>query len=344
MVLPRSLADYLSPGRGQTELAEAVAACVLRIANAATRLSTIIERGSLNENLAAEGTDNFQGETQKRLDIIANDEIIRAAREAPVAVLLSEELQDPLVLDQSKPLALAIDPLDGSSNIGVNSAIGTIFSILPANANDLAGSFLQPGNHQLAAGHVIYGAQTQFVLTLGKGTVVFTLDPQKGEFFQTGTATVAPHTSEFAINASNYRHWPDGLRNYVNDCLAGTEGPLEKDYNMRWLGAVVGEVHRILLRGGIYIYPADRRQGYGEGRLRLVYEGNPIAFLIEQAGGAATDGQNRIIDLKPHAPHQRTGLCFGTKEEVKRVARYLATPNEEPSPLFGHRGLFRVKG
>lgn len=339
-----SLAEYLISRVAEAGRSDTVNETVLHVASAAAELSTLIGRGSLEEDLAAGCGNNVQGEVQKRLDVIANDEIMKAAREAPVAVLLSEEINDPVIFDQNKPIALAVDPLDGSSNIEVNAAIGTIFSLLPANSADPASSFLQPGRNQLAAGCVIYGPQTRLALTLGSGTTLFTLDREKGEFFQTGIATIAPQTSEFAINASNYRHWTDGIRCYVNDCLAGEEGPLGKDYNMRWLAAVAGEAQRILARGGIFIYPPDKRNGYGEGRLRLIYEGNPIAFLIEQAGGDATDGQRRILDLEPQTVHQRTGLCFGASEEVARLARYLAMPVEDSPPLFGRRGLFIVKG
>jgi len=251
-----SLADYLfSTEAGRSD---AVVETVLRIARAAVELSTLIGRGSPEDDIAAGCGSNIQGEMQKRLDIIANDEIIRAAREAPVAVLLSEEIKHPVILDQNKPIALAFDPLDGSSNIEVNGAIGTIFSLLPADSGNPVSSFLQPGHNQLAAGCVIYGPQTRLALTLGSGTTLFTLDREKGEFFQSGIARIAPQTSEFAINVSNYRHWADGIRNYVNDCLAGEEGPLGKDYNMRWLAAVVGEAYRILIRGGIFMYPPDR--------------------------------------------------------------------------------------
>jgi fructose-1,6-bisphosphatase I len=200
---------------------------------------------------------------------------------------------------------------------------------------------LQPGLKQFAAGYVLYGAQTQLVLTTGDGTVVFTLDPTRGEYIKTGNLEIGRQSAEFAINMSNYRHWDDGVRNYIDDCLKGVEGPLGKNYNMRWLAAVMAEAHRILHRGGIFIYPPDKRESYGKGRLRLVYEANPIAFLIEQAGGHATDGLNRILELVPHSPHQRTGLVFGSTEEVTRLGGYLSRGADSTSPLFGQRGLFR---
>jgi fructose-1,6-bisphosphatase I len=330
-----TLESYASAKAPPPGVAETISA----IAKAAAALSKRISRGSLGGNLSATLGTNIQGEAQKQLDVFANDTITDALRSAPVAALLSEEIEAPTVFDAGKPVAVAIDPLDGSSNIEVNAPIGTIFAMLPARADDPAAAFLAPGHRQLAAGHVIYGAQTEFALTLGGGTEFFTLDGDT--FVHSGTASVAPQSAEFAVNMSNYRHWDDAVRHFVDDCLDGADGPMATDYNMRWLGAVVGEVHRILRRGGLYLYPADHRASTRSGRLRLVYEANPIAFLIEQAGGAATDGVTRILDLVPQAPHQRSGLIFGSEGEVRRVGEYIARDSNAKPPLFAQRGLFR---
>jgi fructose-1,6-bisphosphatase I len=332
-----SLEEYLAGA--DTEAA--IAATVVAIAKATVGLSVRISRGSLDGHLAATLGTNIQGEDQKHLDVVAHDAVIDALRPAPVAAVLSEESDEPEILDLTKPLAVAVDPLDGSANIDINAPIGTIFSVLPANPEHPAAAFLQPGSAQVAAGYVIYGAQTQLALTTGKGTHLFTLDRATGTYFLTHPATVGEQTTEFAINLSNYRHWDDAIRHFVDDCLDGDEGPLGKNYNMRWLAAVAGEAHRILQRGGLFLYPVDRRAGYRNGRLRLVYEANPIAMLMEQAGGAAIDGHVRIMDIVPKTPHQRTGLIFGSAAEVRRLGSYVSRGSHAHSPLFGQRGLFR---
>jgi fructose-1,6-bisphosphatase I len=244
-------------------------------------------------------------------------------------------------------LLVAIDPLDGSSNIDANVSIGTIFSVLPAptGASSIdARAFLQPGTNQLAAGYALYGPQTMLVLTLGAGTHVFTLDRTRDTFRLTAAhLSIPPVTREFAINASNQRHWDEPIRIYVDDCLRGAEGPRGQDFNMRWIASMVAEAHRVLTRGGIYLYPADGRYGYSRGRLRLLYEASPIASLIEQAGGAASTGHGRILELEPRSLHERVPLLFGSREEVARLDRYHLDPHPigERSPLFGRRGLFR---
>ena len=226
-------------------------------------------------------------------------------RHAPVALYASEELEQPVLLDKDAPLAIAIDPLDGSSNIDTNVSIGTIFSLLPATGApdaDPAASFLQAGANQLAAGFFIYGPQLALVLSLGSGTHVFVLSTRLGTFVQAyESRIIPPRTQEFAINAANYRHWDEAVRLYVDDCLKGCEGPREKDFNMRWIASLVADCYRILMRGGVFLYPGDQRKGYHQGRLRLVYEANPIAFLIEQAGGAATDTVSRILEIAARA-------------------------------------------
>jgi fructose-1,6-bisphosphatase I len=254
----------------------------------------------------------------------------------------SEEMKTPVALKSAGSIAVAMDPLDGSSNIDTNVSVGTIFSVLPA-ADDH--TFHQRGSAQLAAGYVIYGPLCALVLTLGEGAAIFTLDPLAREFrLTTARVTIAPASNEYAINASNYRHWQEGVRAYIDDCIAGSDGPRGANVNMRWIASLVAECHRILARGGVFLYPADARKGYSRGRLRLTYEANPIAFLIEQAGGQAIDGGRRILDILPATLHQRTPLMFGSSGEIERIARYKADPNTlfERSPLFGRRGLLRV--
>lgn len=324
----------------------AIAEVVQAIADTAVTLSEIIAQGPLAGALGAVVGDNVDGDAQKALDVRANDLFLEALRHAPVAVFGSEENERPVVLKHDAPLAVAIDPLDGSSNIDTNVSIGTIFSILPVTAGESPElALLQPGANQLAAGFVIYGPLTALVLTLGQGTQIFTLDRKTGGFVLTRTDVQIPAgKAEYAINASNYRHWDEPVRLYIDDCLSGAEGPRGRNFNMRWIASLVAEVFRILSRGGIFLYPRDDRPGYQHGRLRLVYEANPIAFVVEQAGGAATDGEHRVLDIAPQQLHQRVPLVFGARDKVERVARYHKEPHAiaERSPLFGRRGLFRV--
>jgi fructose-1,6-bisphosphatase I len=308
----------------------------------AAEIARRIGFGTLLGQLGAAVGGNSDGDEQKELDVWANDRMVDALRGANVASVASEELKTPVHLKSGGTLAVAMDPLDGSSNIDTNVSVGTIFSILPA-ADDQ--TFHQPGTAQLASGYVIYGPQCALVLTLGEGTAVFTLDPETRVFrLTTERVTIQPESNEYAINASNYRHWSEGVRAYIDDCIAGADGPRGANVNMRWIASLVAECHRILARGGVFLYPRDARKGYGKGRLRLLYEANPIAFLIEQAGGSAIDGQRRILDIVPTALHQRTPLIFGSADEIERIARYKADPNTiyERSPLFGRRGLLRV--
>jgi fructose-1,6-bisphosphatase I len=285
---------------------------------------------------------NADGDMQTKLDVWANDQMVDALGAAGAASVLSEELREPLALDPNGSIAIAIDPLDGSSNIDTNVSIGTIFSLLPAKDD---ATYSQPGRAQIGAGYVIYGPQCAMVLTLGEGTDIFTLDPETREFhLTTPKVRICQNSNEYAINASNYRHWSEGIRAYIDDCLAGTEGPRGANVNMRWVASLVAECHRILARGGVFLYPRDARKGYEKGRLRLLYEASPIAFLVEQAGGKAFDGFTRILDIVPDAPHQRTPLIFGSAGEIDRIAIYKADPSTmfERSPLFGRRGLLRV--
>jgi fructose-1,6-bisphosphatase I len=332
-----------------TEIGRDLISVIHRIAKTAIGISDIVALGCLGGTLAAEcGTANADGDLQRELDIIANARFTDALRTAPVAIVASEEFDEPTVLKAQAPLAVAIDPLDGSSNIDTNISIGTIFSILRANpqgATRPLDAFLQPGSAQLAAGFVIYGPQTALVLSLGRGVRIFILDRARETFrLAIDEVAVLPTASEFAINASNQRHWDAAVQAYIGDCLQGTDGPREKDFNMRWIASLVAEAYRILRRGGVFLYPADRRRGYQNGRLRLVYEANAIAFLMEQAGGAATDCVSRILDIRPTSLHQRTPFVFGSAEKVARIARYHTEPDSsaDRSPLFARRGLLRA--
>lgn len=325
------------------------AARVLRaVATTAVEMSGLIGLGRLYGQLgASRASTNADGDVQKELDVLANEMFVGAFRRAPVAAVASEEMSAPLVLDSAGPLAVAIDPLDGSSNIDANASIGTIFSILPVltEANAAEAHFLQPGRLQIAAGFVIYGPQTSIVFALGSGqTQIFTLDHRAGRFHQAISAPVIERESaEYAINASNYRHWEAPVRAFIDDCEQGTEGPLKRDHNMRWTGSLVADTYRILLRGGIFLYPGDQRAGYDHGRLRLLYEANPIALIVERAAGIATDGVHPILDIVPSAIHARVPLVFGSAGPVGLVARYHSDPQfSERAPLFGKRGLMRL--
>jgi fructose-1,6-bisphosphatase I len=327
----------------------AVAASVRRLALTAVEIRSTINQGALGKAFSGNhGSKNADGDAQKALDVLADDMFLQSMRQVPVALYGSEELAHPAVLDPRAPLALAIDPLDGSSNIDTNVSIGTIFSILPVVGepdSEPGASFFQKGDRQLAAGFFIYGPQLALVLTLGSGTHAFVFSARLGTFVQAYESIVIPDRShEFAINTANYRHWDEAVQLYVDDCLKGSEGPRERDFNMRWIASLVAESYRILMRGGVFLYPGDRRKGYGDGRIRLVYEANPIAFLIEQAGGGATDTAGRILDLTPKSMHQRVPLVFGSAREVTRITRYHTEPSNigERAPLFSKRGLFRV--
>jgi fructose-1,6-bisphosphatase I len=339
--LPEHLAAW-SAGRDDRA---AVAATLAAIAAAAAALSAVIAQGPLAGDFGRVQGPSRDGDGQKALDLHANDLFVAHLRAAPVAVVASEEVAEVVVLQAGAPLAVAIDPLDGSNNIGVNAPMGTLFSLLPvARAGLPAMAFLAPGSRQLAAGFVLYGPHTAMVLTLGEGVHIFTLDRHEGVFVLTQEAVrIPPGRREYAINASNGRHWPLAIRAFVEECVAGAEGPRGVDYNMRWLGAVVAEAYRIFVNGGIYLYPGDARPGYRRGRLRLLYEANPIALLMEQAGGTATDGYGRILDLVPSDIHEHVPLIFGSPDKVERVMELYAAsvPQAGQRPLFAARGLFK---
>jgi len=304
------------------------------VARACKSISQAVNKGALGGVLGTAGSENVQGEVQKKLDIIANEVLIEANEwGGHLAAMASEEMDSIYAVPNRYPQGeylLLFDPLDGSSNIDVNVSIGTIFSVLkkrhddpnviePISEND----FLQPGSQQVAAGYCVYGPQTTLVLTVGDGVAMFTLDREQGSFVLTQENVQIPaDTKEFAINMSNMRHWDEPVKRYIDECLQGKEGPRAKDFNMRWIASMVADVHRILTRGGVFMYPWDKREPNKPGKLRLMYEANPMSWLIEQAGGAATNGRQRILDIQPTQLHERVSVILGSKNEVERVTSY----------------------
>ncbi len=343
-MIGQSLKAYLAT-HDDSEIANAVAAAVSIIAETGVALSATIANGPLGAKFAEkDGETNADGDAQRGLDLLADDRFLTALSHSPVGLYASEELNQPVLIDANRPLALAIDPLDGSSNIDTNVSIGTIFSIRPFSGDRMA-PFLSNGRNQLAAGFLIYGPQLALVLTVGKGTQIFIYSPIAGDFLLSNAKCEIPvKRPEFAINASNYRHWEEPVRLYFDDCLKGGHGPREAEFNMRWIASLVAETYRILMRGGAFLYPGDRRRGYAKGRLRLVYEAHPIAMLIEQAGGLATDTIDPVLDIAPTELHQRVPLVFGSAAEVRRIGRYHTMSSEMPdrAPLFAKRTLFQA--
>ncbi len=300
------------------------------VARACKRIAIAVGKGALGNALGSAGTENVQGETQKKLDVLSN-EILLQANEwgGHLAALASEEMEDPHPIPHRYPKGeylLVFDPLDGSSNIDVNISVGTIFSVLrcPEGVTEPdEQAFLQAGTRQVAAGYTVYGSSTVLVLTLGDGVYQFTLDREQGSFLLTGSRLQIPaDTGEFAINMSNLRHWEAPMQRYIEELLAGKTGPRERDFNMRWVASMVADVHRIMTRGGIFIYPRDLKDPSKPGKLRLMYEANPMSFIVEQAGGAATTGRARILEVEPEKLHQRVPVFLGSKNEVERVTRY----------------------
>ncbi len=299
------------------------------VARACKRISQAVSKGALGDVMGSAESENVQGEMQKKLDIIANEVLIEANEwGGHLAAMASEEMEGIYVVPNRYPQGeylLMFDPLDGSSNIDVNVSIGTIFSVLvkPEGAGVSEQDFLQAGNKQVAAGYCVYGPQTTLVLTVGDGVAVFTLDREQGSFILTEEDLRVPEdTKEFAINMSNQRHWAAPVTHYIDECMQGRDGARGKDFNMRWVGSMVADVHRILTRGGIFMYPWDKREPDKAGKLRLLYEANPMSWLIEQAGGAATNGKQRIMDITPTKLHERVSVFMGSKNEVERVTRY----------------------
>ena len=332
---------------------------ILDVATACKRIARTVAFGELGSVLGnAESTGepggivNVQGETQKKLDVVGNDTFLRLTEwGGHLAGMASEEMAEPYQLPPQCPKGkylLVFDPLDGSSNIDVNVSVGSIFSVLRAavpGRDAVLADFLQPGSRQVAAGYALYGPTTMLVLTVGKGVNGFTLDPSFGDFILTHPQLKVPEdTGEFAINASNSRFWEPPVKRYVDECLAGKTGPRGRDFNMRWIASMVAEAHRILIRGGVFLYPRDSKDPAMPGRLRLLYEANPIGFIIEQAGGRASTGRLPMLNVQPASLHQRIGLVFGSKNEVERIERYHAEPasGELIDPLFNERSLFRT--
>jgi len=326
-----------------------LAALLVDVAAVVKAISAAVGKGPLLGLASLAGSENLQGEAQKKLDLVADELFARGVEwSGLVGALASEERDDVHFIDGDGPLALVFDPLDGSNNLDMNLPVGSIFSVLALPGGDRApGAVLQPGHRQLAAGYAIYGPSTQVVITVGRGTHGFTLDREIGNFVLTHPGIRIPEeASDYLINASNRRFWEPPVTRYVDECKAGKEGPRGRDFNTRWVASMVADVHRILLRGGIYMYPRDQKEANREGRLRLLYEANPIGFILEQAGGRASTGRQPVLGVKPSALHQRIGFVFGSKHEVERIERYHAeydagTDKPYSSPLFNERSLYR---
>jgi fructose-1,6-bisphosphatase I len=316
----KTLEQYLHDARAPEDLK----LLLLQIASICAEISGQIRLGALAGVHGEAGTGNVQGEKQKKLDVIANELFVQGMSKSRVVCgLASEEMDHAVDVPGGARLLAAFDPLDGSSNIDVNVSIGSIFSVLPAptDARPIQDEdFLIPGSEQLVAGYAIYGPSTELVITVGQGVYCFTLDPKQGIWFQTkGPMRIPEETQEFAINASNARHWYPPIQCYVNELLAGRTGPRGKDFNMRWIASMVADVHRIFCRGGVFLYPADRREPDKPGKLRLLYEANPMALLVREAGGKSTNGTEDILSIQPSALHQRVAVVTGASDEVDRV-------------------------
>lgn len=328
-------------------------ALLIDVAAAVKTISAMVAKGALSGHHGALDSTNVQGEVQKKLDVLTNEAILHHCEwGGQLAGMASEEMDEPYRIPDGYPRGrylLVFDPLDGSSNSDVNVSVGTIFSIFsrPTAGDAELADYLRPGSEQLCAGYAIYGPSTMMVLTLGTGTHGFTLDRESGNFILTHADIRVPEdTREFAINTSNERFWEPPVQRYVAECKAGKTGVRGADFNMRWIASMVAEVHRILMRGGIFMYPKDSKDPSKPGRLRLLYEANPMAMLIEQAGGAASTGRGRIVEVLPDALHQRVPVILGSKNEVERLERYhrdYDDGSDRPfvSPLFAERSLFR---
>jgi len=318
-----NLSQFLQQQTGN--LTPELAQVISTIAATCQTIDQALQKGALAGVLGSAQHENVQGEEQKKLDVISNNYLIDALKIHPqVGGLASEELDEFTPAQENGKYLVLFDPLDGSSNIDINMCVGTIFSILPAkNAVTQAEDFMQAGNQQVAAGYVLYGPSTMLALTVGAGTVFFTFDPETQQFLLTSeNIQVAVDTKEYAINSSNQRHWENPVKRYIEELLAGKTGPREKDFNMRWVACMVGDIHRILCRSGIFMYPYDIKDPKKAGRLRLMYEANPMSMLIEQAGGASTTGRVRILDIEPTDLHQRVPVIIGSKNEVDLVTGY----------------------
>ena len=325
-----------------------LAALLVDVAAVVKAISAAVGKGPLVGLASLAGSENAQGESQKKLDLLADELFARGVEwSGLVGALASEEREEVHFVEGKGRLALVFDPLDGSNNLDVNLPVGSIFSVLALPETDRGSTaVLQPGSRQLAAGYAIYGPSTQIVITVGRGTHGFTLDREIGNFVLTHPDIRVPEEgSDYLINASNRRFWEPPIRRYVDECKAGKEGPRGRDFNTRWVASIVADVHRVLLRGGIYLYPRDQKESNREGRLRLLYEANPMAMIIEQAGGAASTGRGRILNVQPERIDQRVPVILGSRAEVARVERYhqeFDRGEDKPysSPLFGERSLF----
>ncbi|MDP8986115.1 MAG: class 1 fructose-bisphosphatase [Pseudomonadota bacterium] len=348
-----TLSKFLIQQLSGIEGANDLGALLVDVAAAVKAISAMTAKGALGGFLGELGSKNVQGETQQTLDVLANEVMLRSCEWGGlVAGMASEELQDPYAVPDEYSRGrylLVFDPLDGSSNTDVNVSVGTIFSVLRHDKPErpVVGDFLQAGLQQVAAGYAIYGPATMLVITLGKGTHGFTLDREIGNFILTHPNLLIPaDTSEFAINTSNARFWEPPVHRYVAECQAGNTGDRGRDFNMRWIASMVAEVHRILMRGGVFMYPKDTKDRSKPGRLRLLYEANPMSLLVEQAGGRASTGNQRLLAVTPEALHQRVPLILGSRNEVERIERYHAehasgTDRPYSSPLFNERSMFR---
>lgn len=318
------LDEFLAAYSRKYNLAENLFSVVQSIVQACVQINSAVRLGALAGAYGDAESINVQGEKQKKLDVIAHKLLLKQLRDHPyVAGCASEEEAQFINFHRQAPYLVLFDPLDGSSNIDINISVGTIFSVLPKGQGQLTEqNFLQIGRNQLVAGYVIYGPQTILAITFGQEVTLFTLDSQ-GQFVLTREQVEVPvDTQEFAINASNYRYWEGSVRAYIDELLAGAEGSRAKNYNMRWVASMVAEVHRILTRGGIFLYPRDNRRNYQNGKLRLLYEANPMSLLIESAGGMASDGMHDILSIQPTALHQRTPVILGAKEEVEKMTNW----------------------
>lgn len=315
-----TLANYLNDHATNPALKDVITT----VTDVGKTISQLLRKGALADILGEAGNQNVQGEDQKKLDVLANDLLLEAlAKNAHCAGVASEELDDATPANADGSLLVLFDPLDGSSNIDINMAVGTIFSILPYERQGQISEnsdYLQAGNKQLAAGYLLYGTSTVLALTIADNVVMFSLDPDTGDYVLIeDNVQIAADTSEYAINASNYRYWRAPMQQYIDELIAGETGVRGRDFNTRWVAAMVGDVHRILCRGGLFTYPFDTKYANKAGKLRLMYEANPMSLLIERAGGAATDAVNRILDIEPTDIHQRVPVVLGSKNEVDYV-------------------------
>jgi len=315
-----TLADYLN----QHATSPALNDVITTITDVGKTISQLLRKGALADILGEAGNQNVQGEDQKKLDVLANDLLLDAlAKNAHCAGVASEELDDATPANNDGSLLVLFDPLDGSSNIDINMAVGTIFSVLPYERQGQTSEnsdYLQAGNKQLAAGYLLYGTSTVLALTIADKVVMFSLDPETSDYVLIeDNVQIDAYTSEYAINSSNYRYWRAPMQQYIDELIAGETGVRGRDFNTRWVAAMVGDVHRILCRGGLFTYPFDTKYAHKAGKLRLMYEANPMSLLIERAGGGATDAVNRILDIEPTDIHQRVPVVLGSKNEVNYV-------------------------